>query len=472
MPDSDLPGERTAVDPLIKSLVAGKYRVERLIGQGGMAKVYLATQEPLDRLVALKVLYPHPMPNVAPGVQEKRFYREAKVASRLTHPNTVVIYDYGRTDDGKGFYIAMEYLVGRTLREAMVREGPFPWQRAVHIALQICGALAEAHAMDLMHRDLKPSNIILVRRGDDPDFVKVLDFGLVKAVGRRGDVGEDLTIDGTFVGSPGYLPPEQILGEPMDQRGDIYSLGVLLFEMLTARTPFALAADAPKNLAVVVAQLRSEPMSLKQAYPAIDAPVALQAAVMQCMRRLPSDRFPTVIALQETLRKVLASGGRSSSQPVAVVDPDTAPTKLDIPAATSVGTPVTTAMSLRGKARAEAGRPGPRARLRALGVALGALALLAVLVLAYLLSRAPDQAPVVPAGLEVPDVVDTVEAFSSEPREPPDVRGPTDVGGPEVMPALPGPPKVPTPKVVRKPPAKAPVRPSRPRVPSIDLKER
>ncbi|MBM4395761.1 MAG: protein kinase [Deltaproteobacteria bacterium] len=370
MADDPVP-DIEANDPLAGTLVAGKYRVRRVIGRGGMARVYLASQEPLGRPVALKVLTPHPHPDVPAGVQEKRFFREAAVSSRLVHPNTVVIHDYGRAGDGEQFYIAMEYLEGRTLREAIIADGPFPWRRMVHVAQQACGALAEAHAAGVVHRDLKPTNIMLVRRGDDRDFVKVLDFGLVKAVGegaRDRDTGESLTIDGTFVGSPGYLPPEQILGEAMDQRGDIYSVGVLLFEMLTGRTPFRYAADGPRHLAVVVAQLESDPIPLREALPSLSAPAMLQDAVMRCMRRMPADRFQTIGALVEALKEAASGAGRLGTgsarpAPAATAGDDgarDAPTRLDVPAATDTGslrdapllTPATNVATPRGQVAA------------------------------------------------------------------------------------------------------------------------
>ena len=152
----------------------------------------------------------------------------------LTHPNTVTIFDYGRTDDDV-YYIAMELLEGRTLHRALREDGPMPPPRALHIARQVCRSLREAHAIHIVHRDLKPANVFLCRRDDDNDFAKVLDFGLVK---NTEETAEDLTQTGLFMGSPKYMAPEQIQGERADGRADIYALGVILYEMLTGRPPF------------------------------------------------------------------------------------------------------------------------------------------------------------------------------------------------------------------------------------------
>src|SRR4051794_11070185 len=163
-------------DPLLGRVINDRYKIIEQIGHGGMGRVYRALQKPLDRVVALKVLGAgHDRdPNFY-----KRFFLEASVTAKLTHPNTITLYDYGRTEDGI-FFIAMEYLAGRTLSQAMQQDGTLSQERVIHIAQQICRSLREAHALGIIHRDLKPANVILLRQHDDHDFVKVLDFGLVK----------------------------------------------------------------------------------------------------------------------------------------------------------------------------------------------------------------------------------------------------------------------------------------------------
>src|SRR5205085_4318493 len=167
----------------------------------------------------------------------KRFFLEASVTAKLTHPNTITLYDYGRTEDGV-FFIAMEYLNGRTLSQAMQADGPLAQERVIHIGQQICRSLREAHALGIIHRDLKPSNVMLLSQHDEHDFAKVLDFGLVKFFTRAVSEGK-ITNQGTFVGSPHYMAPEQARNQQPDHRCDVYSLGVVLYHMLTGNTPFS-----------------------------------------------------------------------------------------------------------------------------------------------------------------------------------------------------------------------------------------
>ena len=214
---ADLNSVGTETDPLIGRVVNDRYRIVEQIGHGGMGRVYKAQQSPLDRVVALKVLGAgHDRdPNFY-----KRFFLEASVTAKLTHPNTITLYDYGRTDDGI-FFIAMEYLAGRTLSAAMQQDGPLAQERVIHVAQQICRSLREAHALGIIHRDLKPANVMLLRQHDDHDFVKVLDFGLVKFFSGENQVENDITNAGTFMGSPHYIAPEQARNQNPDQRCDI-----------------------------------------------------------------------------------------------------------------------------------------------------------------------------------------------------------------------------------------------------------
>src|ERR1700722_3379276 len=219
-------------DPLIGRTIGGRFKIIGVIARGGMGKVYRAEQSALGRVCAVKVLNPSYSGGQDPEFH-KRFFLEASVASRLTHPNTVTIFDYGKTDDGI-YFMAMEFLDGVTLHRAIRQATFLPEDRAAHIARQICRALREAHAHGVIHRDLKPANIYLVEHGDERDFVKVLDFGLVKNV--SGDSrGEELTQTGLFMGSPKYMAPEQIRGDRVDLRTDIYALGVILYEMITGK---------------------------------------------------------------------------------------------------------------------------------------------------------------------------------------------------------------------------------------------
>src|SRR5437763_479191 len=188
-----------APDPLIGRLINDRFKITALIARGGMGKVYRAEQAPLGRVCAVKVLNPNYAGDSDPEFH-KRFFLEASIASKLSHPNTVTIFDYGRTDDDI-YYMAMEYLEGRTLHRLIRDESPLDPLRAVHITRQICRSLREAHGLGVIHRDLKPANIYLIAHDEESDFVKVLDFGLVKNVE---DNSENLTQTGLFMGSPKY----------------------------------------------------------------------------------------------------------------------------------------------------------------------------------------------------------------------------------------------------------------------------
>ncbi|HET7787375.1 MAG TPA: serine/threonine-protein kinase [Myxococcales bacterium] len=303
-----------AADPLIGRTLNDRYRIIEQIGSGGMGRVYKAAQAPLDRMVALKVLGAgHDRdPNFY-----KRFFLEASVTARLTHPNTITLYDYGRTEDGV-FFIAMEFLAGRTLSQAMQADGPLAQERVIHIAQQICRSLREAHGLGIIHRDLKPANVMLLRQHDDHDFVKVLDFGLVKFF--SGDTADaDITNAGTFMGSPHYIAPEQARNQSPDQRCDIYSLGVLLYHMLTGRVPFTAAAPVD----IILKHLHDTPVPPRELRPELNIAPELQDIVLRCMAKEPGERFQSMDELLVRLKAVRAqlTGMASDSMPPSGTNP-------------------------------------------------------------------------------------------------------------------------------------------------------
>jgi eukaryotic-like serine/threonine-protein kinase len=304
-----------AADPLIGRTLNDRYRIVEQIGAGGMGRVYKAAQAPLDRMVALKVLGAgHDRdPNFY-----KRFFLEASVTAKLTHPNTITLYDYGRTEDGV-FFIAMEFLAGRTLSQAMQADGPLAQERVIHIAQQICRSLREAHALGIIHRDLKPANVMLLRQQDDHDFVKVLDFGLVKFFSAE-SADADITNAGTFMGSPHYIAPEQARNQSPDQRCDIYSLGVLLYHMLTGRVPFT----APAPVDIILKHLHDMPVPPRELRPELDIAPELEDIVLRCMAKSPADRFQTMDELLGRLKAVRAhlTGMASPSSMPAHSDSD------------------------------------------------------------------------------------------------------------------------------------------------------
>lgn len=293
-------------DPLLGKTLGGRFTVVSRIGQGGMGRVYRALQSPLDRSVALKVLNPHYQVEQDPAFA-KRFILEASVTARLTHPNTITLFDYGRTDEGV-FFIAMELLQGKTLHQVIAAEGPQSPGRVVHIAKQICRSLREAHKLGIVHRDLKPANVMLVSHGDDDDFVKVLDFGLVKFFDgptASPDEGE-LTQGGVFMGSPTYMAPEQAQNIA-DPRSDVYSLAIVCYHLLTGQPPFK--GKAPVD--IILKHVNEQPPQFK---PELGIPADLEAVIFRALMKSPDDRYQSMEELLDAFKRC-AVGAESSSRP-------------------------------------------------------------------------------------------------------------------------------------------------------------
>src|SRR6187455_3462226 len=225
-------------DPFIgREILGGQFQILEKIGTGGMGSVYKANQPAMNRTVAIKILHPK-----LAGRQDlsSRFRREARAMSQLTHPNTVKVFMYGELEEDGSLYIVMEMLEGRNLNQTVRKEGPMPTERAIPVLIQVCGALQEAHDLGIVHRDLKPENIFLCRQGGLVDFPKVLDFGLAKVTERQMQPGSViLTQEGMVFGTPEFMSPEQAQGKTLDARSDIYSLAVILYEVLTGKLPFS-----------------------------------------------------------------------------------------------------------------------------------------------------------------------------------------------------------------------------------------
>jgi eukaryotic-like serine/threonine-protein kinase len=307
---SDEPGTLTApgFDPLLGATLDGRFKVVEPIGAGGMGRVYRAMQLPMNRPVALKVLNS----NFGLGRDEafrQRFLVEAELTSKLRHPNSVTVIDSGCTKEGF-FYIAMEYLEGDTLEDVLLQEGALPWRRALNIAQQVARALREAHALGVVHRDLKPANVFLLNHGDDQDQVKVLDFGLVKSFVAGAEIeGRAITQQGMLMGSPPYMSPEQGDRNEADPRSDIYSLGIVLYEMLTGAPPFT--GRAP--LEVIMKHVNDPVPPLKIPSHLEVVPPELEALVRKCLAKSPMDRLQSLDevlgAMQELTSPSFATPG-------------------------------------------------------------------------------------------------------------------------------------------------------------------
>jgi len=314
--------KQTPTDELVGRVINDRFRIISVIARGGMGRVYRAEQVPLGRMVAIKTLDPRSTGGEHDPQFQQRFFLEASVASKLQHPNTVTVFDYGRTADDL-YFIAMELVEGRSLLNLVRQEAPLPAARVVHIAMQIARSLREAHRLDVIHRDLKPGNVLLARHGDEEDFVKVLDFGLVKHIESEAD--QELTKAGLFMGSPKYMSPEQIRGERVDGRGDIYSLGVVMYEMLSGKVPF----ERENTVKVLMAHMH-EPVPPLQVE---GCPEALIQLVMRCLAKDAVHRpasMDEVIALlkQASGAYLTASGAFALSQEIRLsqVPPGMGPT--------------------------------------------------------------------------------------------------------------------------------------------------
>jgi serine/threonine-protein kinase len=269
----------------------GQYQLQRRLGSGGMGEVYLGEHVLLRRACAIKLIRPD---QAGDPTNLSRFEREVQAMATLTHWNTVEIFDYGHADDGT-FYYVMEYLPGMTLQELVEQHGPLPPGRAVHFLRQICAALQEAHAVGLIHRDIKPRNVIACRRGGVHDVVKLLDFGLVQDVGLGKEAGK-LTVQGTILGSPPYMSPEQALGKNnIDSRTDIYSLGSLAYFLLTGQPPFS----RDSAMEMLVAHVHEPPAPLTDLRP--ELPLDLQEVILRCLNKAPDQRFQDVDSLERAL---------------------------------------------------------------------------------------------------------------------------------------------------------------------------
>jgi eukaryotic-like serine/threonine-protein kinase len=312
-------------DPFIgREILGGQFRVLEKVGTGGMGSVYKASQPAMNRMVAIKILHPK-----LAGRKDltSRFRREARAMSQLTHPNTAKVFMYGEAEEDGSLYIVMEMLEGRNLNQTVRKEGPMPAERAIPILIQVCGALQEAHDLGIVHRDLKPENIFLSRQGGIQDYPKVLDFGLAKVTERQMQPGSViLTQEGMVFGTPEFMSPEQAQGRVLDARSDIYSLAVILYEVLTGKLPFS----ARTPMEYIQKHVMEPAIPLNQRVPERTFPKGLEDVLARALRKKPDERFQSAAEFGEALRPFGGSAAASlpairvAGPQVVVEQPDAA----------------------------------------------------------------------------------------------------------------------------------------------------
>jgi serine/threonine-protein kinase len=306
-------------------VLGGRYRLVEKLGKGAMGVVYKAEDPERRQYAAIKIMSAkmasHPE-------SAARFQREAGLAGKINHPNAILTYDSGRTEDGLA-YLVMEYVDGEPLGEMLKRSGPLPLDRAIGITRQAAAALDAGHQLDIVHRDFKPDNVYLCRTGDGRDWVKVLDFGVAKQTAVDAEF-KTLTQAGFVVGTPQYISPEQVLGEKVSSRSDLYSLAVVFYQMLTGALPFS--GKSPQQQ--MFNRVREAPSPIHQVNPDLFVPPEVEDVLMKALARRPEERFASTLEFATALANAANSEFSLPPQPAAAINrsyPPQAPAERSFP---------------------------------------------------------------------------------------------------------------------------------------------
>lgn len=311
--DEEGTGQANARDPLMGVVLAGKYEIGELLGKGAMGRVYRARQLGLDKEVAIKVLHRH---LTGDARITRRFHREARAASRLAHPNSMQILDFGATEDGV-LYIAMELLDGEDLQTIIDHDFPFAPRRVAALVVPVLRALEEAHRAGIIHRDLKPENVIVISDRSGQEHVKVCDFGIAKIL--DGEEGQSITIDGFVCGTPQYMAPEQARGDEIDHRSDIYAMGVVLYQMLCGTVPFS----GENTLKTITQHVMDAPITPQRRRRDLEIPPGLEAVCLRALTKDPAERWQSASAMADALEAaVSALGPEADRTPVSIPPPE------------------------------------------------------------------------------------------------------------------------------------------------------
>ena len=283
------------LDDLEGKVIAERFQLKSMIGKGGYGAVFEAIQLSVKRRCAVKILLPGRSDKDA---VESRFHSEARTTSRLTHPNSLVLYDFG-VDEKTGFlFLATEFIDGKTLHQVLETRGTLSVSRTLTILEQVAASLADAHSHGLVHRDIKPKNIMIVERAGQKDFVKVIDFGIAKVLGARGGTYQDLTQTGMLVGTTQYMAPEQLLGGDLDGRVDQYTMAVVGYKMLTGRNPFRGAT----TMKTAMRHVNEEPLPLRTYRPELKVSAEFEDVFLRALEKTPEHRYPDTMSFVEALR--------------------------------------------------------------------------------------------------------------------------------------------------------------------------